>query len=59
MVPVTLSQSKAPVCMQTLTSRASAEADNTCSHSPTRTGVLLAKSKMILHTLGFWDEQWR
>lgn len=56
MVPVTLSWSKEPV---SLTSRGSAEADDTCSRSPERTGVLLARSEMILHTMGLWDEQWR
>lgn len=60
MVPVTLRGSKEPLSMQTLTSRGSAEVDSTCSRSPARTGVLLAKSKMIPHTIiEFWDEQQR
>lgn len=60
MVPVTLSWAKEPLSMQTLVSRGSAEVDSICSHSPARTGVLLAKSKMIPHiTIEFWDKQWR
>lgn len=57
MVPVTFSWSKEPLSMQTLTSKGSAEVDSTCTRSPPRTGVLLAKTKMIPHTIEFWDEQ--
>lgn len=50
MFSVALSWSNEPISMQTLTRKGGVEVANTCSQSPTRKGVSLARSRvMVLH----------